>query len=222
MRVDPAVAPISTALGVLGMPGLTAYVGLLDIGRPKAGETVFVSGAAGAVGSLAGQIAKLKGCRVIGSAGSPEKVAWLRRARLRRGVRLPRDRRARGAARGHRPVLRQRRRRHARGGALGVAHARPRRRLRHDLPVQRDRAAAGAAEHVVRRHQAAAPRGLHRDRPLRQFPAFLAEMGRGCATGRWRIARRSSTASRTRPEALLGLLTGENIGKMLVKIGPDA
>ena len=156
MPVDPAVAPVSTALGVLGMPGLTAYVGLLDIGRPEPGETVYVSGAAGAVGSLAGQIAKLKGCRVIGSAGSPEKVAWLRGARVRRDVRLPRDRRARGAARGHRPVLRQRRRRDARGGALGVARARPRRRLRRDLAVQRDGAAAGAEEHVLRRDQAAA------------------------------------------------------------------
>jgi NADPH-dependent curcumin reductase CurA len=77
-KLDAAAAPPSTALGVLGMPGLTAYVGLLDIGQPKEGETVFVSGAAGAVGSVAGQIAKLKGCRVIGSAGSPEKVAWVR------------------------------------------------------------------------------------------------------------------------------------------------
>jgi NADPH-dependent curcumin reductase CurA len=76
-KLDPDRAPPSTALGVLGMPGLTAYVGLLDIGRPKEGETVFVSGAAGAVGSIVGQIAKLKGCRVIGSAGSAEKVAWL-------------------------------------------------------------------------------------------------------------------------------------------------
>jgi NADPH-dependent curcumin reductase CurA len=77
-KLDAAAAPPSTALGVLGMTGLTAYVGLLDIGQPKEGETVFVSGAAGAVGSVAGQIAKLKGCRVIGSAGSPEKVAWVR------------------------------------------------------------------------------------------------------------------------------------------------
>ena len=75
--VDPGLAPPSTALGVLGMPGLTAYVGLLDIGRVQPGETVFVSGAAGAVGSAAGQIARHLGCRVIGSAGSPEKVAWL-------------------------------------------------------------------------------------------------------------------------------------------------
>ena len=77
-KIDSQVAPISTALGVLGMPGLTAYFGLLDIGKPRSGETVVVSGAAGAVGSIAGQIAKIKGCRVIGIAGSDQKIAWLR------------------------------------------------------------------------------------------------------------------------------------------------
>lgn len=71
---DTAMAPMSTALGVLGMPGMTAYFGLLDIGQPQAGETVFVSGAAGAVGSTVGQIAKIKGCRVVGSAGTQVKV----------------------------------------------------------------------------------------------------------------------------------------------------
>src|SRR3954470_7820110 len=78
MKVDGSLAPPQSYLSVLGMPGLTAYLGLLDIGRPEEGETVFVSGAAGAVGSVAGQIARIKGCRVIGSAGSPDKVAWLR------------------------------------------------------------------------------------------------------------------------------------------------
>ena len=77
-KLDPALAPVSTALGILGMPGLTAYFGLLEIGKPRAGETVVVSGAAGAVGSIAGQIAKIKGCRVVGIAGSDEKIAWLR------------------------------------------------------------------------------------------------------------------------------------------------
>ena len=77
-KIDPALAPVSTALGILGIPGLTAYFGLLDIAKPRAGETVVVSGAAGAVGSLAGQIAKIKGCRVVGIAGADEKIAWLR------------------------------------------------------------------------------------------------------------------------------------------------
>ena len=77
-RVDPERAPVSTALGVLGMPGLTAFVGIEDVGGVREGETVFVSGAAGAVGSLAGQLARLRGARVIGSAGSAEKLEWLR------------------------------------------------------------------------------------------------------------------------------------------------
>lgn len=76
-KVDPQLAPISTALGVLGMPGMTAYFGLLEIGKPQPGETVVVSGAAGAVGSLVGQIAKLVGCHVVGIAGTDEKVRYL-------------------------------------------------------------------------------------------------------------------------------------------------
>lgn len=77
MKIIPGVSP-TTALGVLGMPGLTAYFGLLDIGEPKEGETVVVSGAAGSVGMTVCQIAKIKGCRVIGTAGSDEKCEYLR------------------------------------------------------------------------------------------------------------------------------------------------
>jgi NADPH-dependent curcumin reductase CurA len=73
-KVNPSLAPISTALGVLGMPGLTAYFGLLEVGQLRDGEHVLVSGAAGAVGSTAGQIAKIKGCHVVGVAGTDEKV----------------------------------------------------------------------------------------------------------------------------------------------------
>ncbi len=73
VKVDPAVAPLPVYLGVLGMTGMTAYFGLLDVGRPKAGETVVVSGAAGAVGGVVGQIAKLKGCHVVGIAGGADK-----------------------------------------------------------------------------------------------------------------------------------------------------
>ena len=70
-------APLSTYLGVMGMPGLTAYAGLLRLGEPRAGDTVLVSAASGAVGSMVGQIAKIKGCRTVGIAGAPEKCAWV-------------------------------------------------------------------------------------------------------------------------------------------------
>jgi NADPH-dependent curcumin reductase CurA len=76
-RVDPDLGPVSTALGVLGMPGVTAYWGLLVVGDPKPGDTVVVSAAAGAVGSVVGQLARINGARVVGTAGSDEKTAWL-------------------------------------------------------------------------------------------------------------------------------------------------
>ena len=76
--VEPSEAPLPAHLGVLGMTGLTAYFGMINVAAPRAGETVVVSGAAGAVGSVAAQIAKILGCRVVGIAGGPQKCAWLR------------------------------------------------------------------------------------------------------------------------------------------------
>jgi NADPH-dependent curcumin reductase len=76
-KVDPSLAALPTYLGTLGMTGMTAYFALLDVGKPQAGDTVVVSGAAGAVGSVAGQIARIKGCRAIGIAGGEEKCRWL-------------------------------------------------------------------------------------------------------------------------------------------------
>jgi NADPH-dependent curcumin reductase CurA len=78
VTIDPEAAPIQNYLGILGIPGFTAYVGLLDVGQAQEGDVVFVSTAAGAVGSLVCQIAKIKGCLVVGSTGSDEKVAWLK------------------------------------------------------------------------------------------------------------------------------------------------
>ncbi|QDL52806.1 NADP-dependent oxidoreductase [Rhodoferax aquaticus] len=76
-KIDPKLAPLPLYLGTLGMPGLTAYFGLLEVGQPKAGDTVVVSGAAGAVGSVVGQIAKIKGARVVGIAGGADKCRYL-------------------------------------------------------------------------------------------------------------------------------------------------
>jgi NADPH-dependent curcumin reductase len=77
-RIEPEGMPLSYFLGVLGMPGQTAYCALLGVGQPKPGETVLISAASGAVGQVAGQIAKLKGCRVIGTAGAPDKIAYVK------------------------------------------------------------------------------------------------------------------------------------------------
>ena len=78
-KIDPKLAPISTAIGVLGMPGMTAYTGLLDIGKPQAGETVVVAAASGAVGSAVGQIAKIKGARAVGIAGGKDKCEHVKK-----------------------------------------------------------------------------------------------------------------------------------------------
>ena len=76
-KVNPALGPLSTAVGVLGMPGLTAYLGLVKVGRPAPGDTVVISAASGAVGAVAGQVAKIAGCRVVGIAGGAEKLRYL-------------------------------------------------------------------------------------------------------------------------------------------------
>jgi NADPH-dependent curcumin reductase CurA len=78
LKIDPSIAPVQAFLGALGMPGLTAWVGMLEIGQLRKGDHVFISGAAGAVGMVACQIAKIHDCTVVGSAGSDEKVGWLR------------------------------------------------------------------------------------------------------------------------------------------------
>ena len=76
-KLDPSQAPISTALGILGMPGLTAYFGLFEVCRPKPGDTVVVSAASGAVGAVVGQLAKMAGCRVVGTAGTQQKIDYI-------------------------------------------------------------------------------------------------------------------------------------------------
>ena len=222
LPADPSLAPVSTALGVLGMPGLTAYVGLLDIGRPREGETVFVSGAAGAVGSVVGQIAKPKGCKVIGSAGSAEKVAWLRelgfdeafdyretdtREALSDGIDIYFD--------------------NVGGATLeaAIGALRPKGRV----------VACGAISQYNATEPPPGPRNLfltvtkrlriegfivsdHFDR----FPDFLVDMGGWVRDGKVRYRETVVEGIENAPAAFIGLLGGENIGKMLVRVGGDA
>ena len=224
--VDPALAPISAALGVLGMPGITAYVGIVDIGDVREGDTVFVSGAAGAVGSVAAQLARAQGRPRDRERGDAGEGRLAPRARARRRLRLSRDADAGGAPRAcagrARRVLRQRRRGDARGRDRRDAAARADRRVRSDLALQRDRGAARPAQPLHGRDEAPADAGVHRLRPLRPLP----RVPRG-----GRAARRRSGSIRYRetvvegieqaPAAFIGMLDGANVGKMLVRVGPE-
>ena len=222
--VDPAAAPVSTALGILGMTGFTAWYGLFEIGRPKEGEIVFVSGAAGAVGSAAGQMARIAGCRVVGSAGSAEKVAWAQELGFE------------GAFDYHEHSPRQ-----------GLAELAPDGidiyfdnvggdQLEAAIGALRTFGRVVACGSISRYNDAEAapgPRNLfmvvtrrlriqgyiisdHGDR-FAEFPRQAAEW---VEDGRLRYRETIVEGIENAPKAFLGLLRGENVGKMLVAVGP--
>src|SRR5258705_5146294 len=224
-KLDPKQAPVSTALGVLGMPGMTAYVGLLDIGQPKPGETVVVSAAAGAVGSAVGQMAKIKGARAVGVAGSPEKCEYVVKelgfdacvsyrspdlsAALRdacpKGIDVYFD--------------------NVGGDVLKTV-------LRLVNPFARV-PLCGIISQYNATEMPPGPnlgpvlvnrvtvRGFivsdHADRR----PAFLADCGGWVRGGRLKYREDVVEGLDQAPRAFIGLLRGENLGKMLVKVGPD-
>jgi NADPH-dependent curcumin reductase CurA len=227
-HVDPDLAPLSAYLGVMGMPGFTAWIGLREIAGLQPGETVFVSSAAGAVGSVACQIAKLDGCRVIGSAGSPAKTQWLQDAL---GVDAAINYKERGSLAGalaraapdgidvyfdnvgddHLEAALQVLREHGRVAACGMIatynQLLPRRGPRNLLQV------------VVKRLTI---RGFLVQDHEHRLPAFHAEMGEWIRAGRitWRETVHEGIASA--PGAFIGLFHGENVGKMLVKLDADS
>jgi NADPH-dependent curcumin reductase CurA len=225
LAVDPSLAPVSTFLGVLGMPGFTAWYGLTELAEPKEGEVAFVSGAAGAVGSVVGQVARLRGCRVIGSAGSPEKLDWLGELGFDAAFSY-RDRAVHEALREAAPdgidiyfdnV----------GGdhleaAIGAMRA-------HGRVVS-----CGAISRYNDTEPVPGPRNLfmlftkrltvrgfiisdHWDR----IGEFLAEMGPLVRDGTIQYRETIVDGIEPAPRAFLGLLAGENVGKMLVRVGPD-
>jgi NADPH-dependent curcumin reductase CurA len=223
-RIDPVLAPVSTALGVLGMPGFTAYYGLFEIGQPAAGETVFVSGAAGAVGSAAGQMAKIAGCRVIGSAGSPEKLAWLRElgfdAVVDYRARPVRESLAETAPEGIDVYFDN-----VGGDHLEAAIGR--------LRTYGRIVGCGSISRYNDAEPAVGPRNLfmivtkrlriqgyiisdHYDR----FPEFAEKAREWVSSGQLRYRETVIDGIENAPDAFLGLFRGESVGKMLVRVGP--
>lgn len=224
-KVDPAWGPPSLALGVLGHTGLTAYLGLLDVGQPRAGETVVVSTAAGAVGSVVGQIARLKGCRTVGIAGSDEKV---RQCLEEFGFDAAVNYRA--------------------GGDLGAAldAACPR-----GVDVYFDNVAGPVADAVLERINVGArivqngTIALGPDAPpaprinrtilvkrarlegflvldhFHRFPEALADLSAWVRGGLIRHREDVAEGLAAAPAALVRLLAGENTGKQVVRVTPD-
>jgi NADPH-dependent curcumin reductase CurA len=222
-RVDPSLAPVSTALGVLGMPGMTAWWGIDRIGRPAAGETVLVSGAAGAVGSAAAQLAVLRGATAVGSAGTAEKVAWLRELGI-----AAFDYRTTPPLEGVREL--------APDGVdvyfdnVGGEHLEA--AIGALRPFGRVVACGGISRYSDT-EPAPGPRNLFMlftkrltvtgfivSDHFEHFPEFLAEVGPLVRDGRLRYRETVVEGIENAPAAFLGLLRGDNVGKMLVKVGP--
>jgi NADPH-dependent curcumin reductase len=220
--VDPALAPLPVMLSTLGMPGLTAYFGLLDVGKPVAGNTVVVSGAAGAVGSVVGQIAKIQGCRAVGIAGGAEKCRYL----LELGYDAAIDYKAgdvRAALREHCPkgidvffdnvggdIL-----------DLGLAQLAMRARVvicgaisqyNNTTPVK------GPANYLSLLVNRASMIGMIVFDYAPRYPEAVREMAQWMAAGKLRSREHIVRGLEQFPSALLMLFTGENHGKLLLEI----
>jgi NADPH-dependent curcumin reductase CurA len=223
--LDPKQAPISTALGVLGMPGMTAYVGLLDIAQPKEGETVVVSAASGAVGAIVGQLAKIKGCRVVGIAGGHDKCAYVEKelgfdacvdyktgdlaAKLQAAC-------PKGIDVYFENV----------GGEVLAAV------LKLINPFARI-PLCGLVSQYNATEMPAGPnwgvllvnrvlvKGFIVSDHLNRLPAFLADVGQWVREGRIKYREDIVEGLENAPGAFIGLLQGKNFGKMLVKVGED-
>jgi len=227
-KVDPTLAPLQAYLGVMGMPGLTAYTSLLRIGEPQQGETIFVSAAAGAVGSVVCQIAKLKGCRVVGSAGSEAKVGWLEREA---GVDAAINYRSCGDL------------------MAAVANVCPQgidiyyenvggEHLEVALDLMNKNGRLVMCGMISLYNATAPPPGprnlinvVGRSLKMQGFivsdfldmvPAFFTDMGRWIGAGKIKWQETVVDGIENAPKAFIGLFSGDNLGKMLVRLGPDA
>jgi hypothetical protein len=224
MKVDPKLVPISAYLGAVGMPGVTAWYGLLDIGKPKAGETVVVAAASGAVGAVVGQLAKIAGCHVVGIAGGKDKCDYVT-GELGFDACLDH----------HDPALKERFREATPKGVdvyfenVGGAIL--------DMVLTRLNAFARIPLcGLVSQYNATEPYGVKNfaalltnrvtlqgfiiSEHMERWPAALAELGKHVAAGR--IKHRESIAKglESAPSAFIGMLEGKNFGKQLVDLVP--
>ena len=227
MKIDPRISRPSYALGVLGMPGLTAYVGLLDIGEPKAGETVVLAASTGAVGSVVGQIAKLKGCRVVGIAGAKEKCEYavkelgydacvshydddmaeqLENA-CPKGIDVYFENVGGSSWEAVMPLLNN----FARVPVCGlIAHYN-----QTELPPGPDRMSMLQGMILTRSIKM---QGFIVGNYLDRVPAFIGDMTQWMAEGKIRYREHVVEGLENAPEAFLGLFKGANFGKLVVKV----
>ena len=227
MKLDPRIAQPSYALGLLGMPGLTAYVGLLDIGEPKAGETVVLAASTGAVGSVVGQIAKLKGCRVVGIAGAKEKceyavkelgydacvshydadMAQQLKTACPQGIDVYFENVGGSSWEAVMPLLNN----HARVPVCGlIAHYNET-----ELPAGPDR--MSSLQGLILQRSIKMQGFIvsdYRDR----IPAFIGDMAGWLAAGKIKYREHRVGGLENAPEAFLGLFKGANFGKLVVRV----
>jgi NADPH-dependent curcumin reductase CurA len=225
-KIDANRGSVEAFLGALGMPGLTAYGGLLLHGKPKAGETVFVSGAAGAVGSIVCQIAKIKGCRVVASAGSPAKTAWLSEAAkvdatIDYHARPDLDAALAEACPDGIDIYFD----NVGGSHLEAALGRMRQNGRIVMcgAISRyndDRPAAGPNNLFLAVARRLTLQGFIVTDHWNLMPQFLTEMGGWIAEGRMHWHETIVEGIAAMPGAFIGLFRGDNLGKMLVRL-PD-
>ncbi|HHY6926966.1 TPA: NADP-dependent oxidoreductase [Burkholderia ambifaria] len=226
----------SYALGVLGMPGFTAYTGLLKIGEPKAGETVVVAAASGAVGSVVGQIAKLKGCRVVGIAGGADKVAYVKdtlgfdacidhrdpqfAAKLKEacpnGIDVYFENVGGAVFDAVWPLLND----HARVPVCGIiAHYND--AAYDDTAVSSGRDRVPALMGTILRKRIRMQGFIILDHYATGYAPFLKEMSEWVAQGKVKTLEDVIPDLADAPNALIGLLAGKNFGKVVVRVGPD-
>lgn len=227
MKLDARIGQPSYALGLLGMPGLTAYVGLLDIGEPKAGETVVLAASTGAVGSVVGQIAKIKGCRVVGIAGAQEKckyaveelgydacishydddMAEQLRAACPDGIDVYFENVGGSSWEAVMPLLNN----HARVPVCGlIAHYN-----QTELPPGPDRMSLLQGQILQRSIRM---QGFIVSDYRERIPAFIGDMAGWLAAGKLKYKEHRIDGLENAPEAFLGLFKGANFGKLVVKV----